>query len=266
MFQFIDHPKFPNEYAVCQNTGILKYKKAKARVYGDSYFSDEYKAQYNKTYYEDETNLRQLAAQRLSLLKNFPKSNPSQKPKLLELGSAAGFFLDEARKLGFEVQGFELSEREVAYSVSLGLNVQAKSFLEIPLDSFQNQMDVVAAFFVIEHIAEAELAWQRLAHWVKPGGVLLIAVPCFYGPTFQTNPEDWFRTHPSDHFYDYDKTSLKKLLSGLGFQLNYSRPLSYHPIRDRGILGKLPTKVYKTFADLFSYGDTVQIAAVKKTK
>ncbi|BDA79358.1 2-polyprenyl-3-methyl-5-hydroxy-6-metoxy-1,4-benzoquinol methylase [Leptospira kobayashii] len=264
LFSFVPYKKFPEYYDICSNTGILKFKKASYREYGDSYFMEEYQAQYKKTYYEDEANLRNLATRRIKVLRSLFGNNPKGK-KLLEIGSAAGFFLDEARKIGFSVQGLELSEREVEYSkVTLGLDVEKKSVLDIPPESFKNSLDVIAAFFVLEHISDIESLWERLGSWTKSGGVVFLAVPSFFGPSFQTNPDEWFRTHPGDHFFDYDLRSLKKLLSSLGFAVKYARPMSYHPSRDLGLLGRLPVLGYKFYSDRFCYGDTIQVAAIKK--
>jgi SAM-dependent methyltransferase len=184
---------------------------------------------------------------------------------LLEIGSAAGFFLEEAKKLGFQTKGYELSEKEVEYSVSkLSLDVTARSILSVPETTYSNQLDALCAFFVIEHIPQIEELWSRIATWVRPGGVVYLAVPSFFGPTFETNPKAWFETHPSDHFYDYDLRSLKKLLSILGFRLKYARPMSYHPKRDLSLRGRLPTWAYKLYSNQTCYGDTIEVAFQKK--
>jgi len=238
----------------------LRYKLALKREYGDSYFSEEYKAQYNKTYYEDEPNLRQLAKKRLELL----GSEKVHGLKLLELGCAAGFFLDEARKLGARAKGYELSTKEVSFAKALGLDVEVKDFLSIPVSSEKEKWDILVGFFVIEHMQDIDGVWERLVSWLRPGGRLLLGLPSAYGPSFVTNPEEWFQAHPKDHFFDYSPRSLKKLLSSLGFTIDYLKPLSYHPNRHKGILSRLPLGLYRNLADFLVYGDTLQILASKK--
>ncbi len=257
---------FGEYYDICANTGVLKYKKAKHRDYGDSYFMEEYKSQYKKTYYEDESNLRNMASRRIDVLRSvFGVSGKGfAGKKILEIGSAAGFFLHEAEKAGFIGKGFELSGQEAEYSRNkLGLDVDQKSILEIPSQTYKNSWDVIAAFFVIEHISEIDSIWERLGDWLAPGGVLFLGLPCFFGPSFQTNPKHWFETHPEDHFFDYDLASLKKLLSILGLKVKYARPMSYHQSRDLGLRGRLPHWGYKLYSNHFCYGDTIQVAAQK---
>lgn len=262
LFSFEPHSKYPVQYDICSLTGVLRYKLAKSRIYGETYFLDEYFAQYKKTYYEDESNLRNMAKRRLSVLTKLGV-NPVQS-NLLEIGSAAGFFLDEAQKLGFQTKGLELSKREVDYSNRvLHLDVEQISVLDIPKSKWTAQFEAIAAFFVVEHIVEIEAIWERLATWLRPSGVLFLALPSFFGPSFLTNPTEWFRTHPEDHFFDYDVRSLKKLLSNLGFELKYVRPMSYHSYRDLGLRGKLPEWLYRIYANSFCYGDTIEVAAQK---
>jgi 2-polyprenyl-3-methyl-5-hydroxy-6-metoxy-1,4-benzoquinol methylase len=265
LFEFKAHSKFPEMYDACQSTGVLKFKPAVYRDYGDSYFMEEYKNQYKKTYYDDEINLRQMAVRRLSVVSSIYSGSVLGK-SLLEIGSAAGFFLSEAKQMGFETKGYELSPREVEYSRNkLSLDVDCESILNIKTDVYQNQVDVICAFFVLEHIQEIDALWERIASWIKKHGILFLAVPSFFGPTFQTNPSNWFETHPQDHFYDYDPSSLKKLLSILGFDLRYARPMSYHRKRDLGLLGRLPDWAYKLYSNQSCYGDTIELA-FQKTK
>lgn len=262
LFEFIPHKKFPEYYGECQHTGVLRYLPAKHREYGDSYFMEEYKSQYKKSYYEDEPNLRGMAKRRLHNLESVGVS-PIGK-SLLEIGSAAGFFLDEARRAGYETRGLELSPKEVEYSKStLGLAVDQTSVLSVESHLWKHSFDVIAAFFVIEHIEDIEGLWKRLGDWIRPGGHLYLAVPSSFGPSFQTNPKEWFLTHPSDHFFDYSVHSLKKLLSILGFEVNYVRPMSYHSYRDLGPRGKLPEWLYRLYANQFAYGDTIELIARK---
>ncbi|EOQ87937.1 methyltransferase domain protein [Leptospira yanagawae serovar Saopaulo str. Sao Paulo = ATCC 700523] len=232
---------------------------------------EEYMSQYKKSYYEDETNLRNMAKRRLTnLAKMVPfekgqRNGMFQNHSLLEIGSAAGFFLDEARQCGYHTRGLELSPKEVEYSKSkLGLTVERRSVLSVGEGEWNHSFSVITAFFVIEHLPDIEGIWNRLNSWLQPGGFLYLAVPSSFGPSFQTNPVEWFRTHPSDHFFDYSVHSLKKLLSILGFDVNYVRPMSYHSYRDLGLRGKFPEWLYRLYANQFAYGDTIELIARKR--
>jgi 2-polyprenyl-3-methyl-5-hydroxy-6-metoxy-1,4-benzoquinol methylase len=259
IFKTTPHPTFPEYYDICSDTGVCFYKHAESREYSSTYFMEEFKNQYKKTYYEDETNLRNLAKKRLNILKNYIK--PEGK-SILEIGCAAGFFLSEAESMGFEVKGIELSQTESDYALQiLKLNVKNCSLFDYQ-DS--NMYDVLAAFFVIEHIPDQEKVFDKIFSLLKPGGFLFLGIPSLFGPTFQTNPNEWFATHPKDHFVDYSISSLKLLLKKYKAEIVYQAPMSYHPSRDLGWRGKYPIKLmYKVLANLTCYGDTIQVLAKK---
>ena len=259
LFKITAHPKFPEYYTYCEKTGTCFYIPAKSRSYSNSYFMDEYKAQYKKTYYEDETALRQLAKRRLAILERFN----TKKTNLLEIGSAAGFFLDEAKKIGYKVKGIEISQSEVAYSRDkLGLDAESISFLDYTTDE---KFDCIAAFFVLEHFSDQEKVLTKIFSLLNEGGFVFLALPSLYGPTFSTNTDEWFKTHPEDHFADYSPLSLKKVFQYFEAKVLHCEPMSFHVSRDRGIRGRFPFKLfYNSLAKLTSYGDTIQILAKRR--
>lgn len=260
LFNFMPHSVYPNIYEVCQNTGVYRYLPARTRKYSESYFLQEYKEQYQKTYYQDEKNLRRLAKRRLYEL---TKYTVLRGKTLLEIGCAAGFFLDEAWKMGLDVRGLELSATESQYaSQELGLTVETLSFLDY---QSEGSFDILAAFFVLEHMDRQEEALCKIAQLVKPGGYLLLSLPSLAGPSYLGRRDQWFANHPEDHFYDYHPVSIKKTLAYFGMQTFYLRPMSYHQNRDRGWRRGLPLPFYKKLANYSCYGDTMQIIA-KKTQ
>lgn len=258
LFERVPHPQYPEEYDICKKTGVHFYKKAKTREYGASYFLDEFKAQYKKTYYEDEPNLRSLARKRLRVLENFREF---KKNRLLEIGCAAGFFLSEAKEMGWDGTGIEVSSPEVDYARSLGLDVRNESFLDY---SEELGFDVICAFFVIEHFPEQEMVWKKVFSLLNPGGMIFLGLPSLYGPSYQTNAKDWFATHPGDHFVDYDPISLGKIFETVNAKVVWKEPMSFHPKRDRGWRGQFPWRFfYKPLASLSCYGDTMEVLAKK---
>lgn len=89
-------------------------------------FIEDYKNQYGKTYEEDKENLKRLAKNRLDIIKDIKPEG-----KILDLGSAMGFFLKEASLNGYKTEGIEISEYAANYCVSnLNLNVHNISLLD----------------------------------------------------------------------------------------------------------------------------------------
>ncbi len=262
------------DYGVCPVSGTVYYLKAEAKTYEGDYFLAEYAAQYGRTYVEDEGHLRELARKRLALLGDGVAANritkpsakysrtqsevtPATAPRLLEIGCAAGFFLDEARSAGFRCEGLEVSSFAAQYGrEQLGLEIKTASFLDTTLETAA--YDLVAAFYVIEHFAEQRSVFEKIAGALKPGGAFLFAVPSTNGPLFEYSPGGWRSTHPSDHHADYSPASLRRVLPEYGMRLERVRPASYHPDRARGWKGALPAALYRAYANAFAYGDTIE--------
>ena len=256
IFDFVEDDRFPEFYKKCRNTGTFFYKKAVSREYTDSYFQEEYKKQYSKTYREDETNLRNLAKKRLSLLAKYAPLEG----KLFEIGCASGYFLDEAKKAGFAVSGIEISQSESAFARSIGLDVATVSMFDYAKD---DKFSVICAFFVLEHFPDLEQIFARISNLLLPGGLLFLGLPSAAGPVFSTNPTEWFKTHPTDHFYDFTPQAFKKTMQRTGLEVIHASPMSYHRERDKGWKGQLPEFLYRKLADLTCYGDTIHTIAKK---
>ncbi len=242
-----------------EKTGNVYYLDAKSLQYGSDYFLEEYSAQYGRTYFEDEPALREYAKQRLRMLSKYTLFHG----KLFEIGCAAGFFLDEARKSGYQVAGLELAEIALKYAVEkLGLDISPEAFENYSI--VKESYDVVAAFFVVEHLGDQRSAMTRISQMLRKGGYFIFSLPSAFGPAFQCNPDDWGESHPEDHFADYTPRGLKEIFPLYNMELVETRPFSYHPDRSCGlwkIAGKLG--LYNYFARRFCYGDTLLGIAVK---
>lgn len=240
--------------------GVVYYLAARSVDYGPDYFLQEYQQQYGRTYVEDQKNLRALSRRRLDLLARHLPPPAS----ILEIGCAAGFFLDEARARGYEVRGLEVSGFAQKYARhELNLNVTEGSF---PKDAPDQTFDCVAAFYVLEHFPDQKRALASIANLLKPGGVFLFALPSTNGPLFATDPQQWARTHPTDHFADYSPAALRKILPFYQLELLEARPGAFHPDRmRRRPYWKWFPGLYRSFATKRAFGDTMEgIAGYRK--
>ena len=243
-------------------SGTIYYLAAETRSYEGDYFLEEYAAQYGRTYIEDEEHLRMLARRRLALPGVLPESGAAS-ARLLEVGCAAGFFLDEARKLGFVPEGLEISEYAAQYGRdTLGLEIQARAFLDVELEPAA--YDVVAAFYVVEHFARQRTVFEKIAAALRPGGRFVFALPSCYGPLFEYSPEQWQSTHPTDHHADYSPRALRVVLQQYGLELHAVRPASYHQQRAKACKAWWPNWLYRRFADWRAYGDTLEGVAIRR--
>ena len=145
-----------------------------AIIYGDQYFSrdgDWVCGIFDADYISAEPQLREEAREILGMI-----ARPGG--RLLDIGCAGGFFLDEARKAGFAVAGIELNEVMAAHArEALSLDVAQGRIEDIPVDRFTTPFDVVVILDCLEHIPDPRGLMQKVAAWTQPDATLFIRGP-----------------------------------------------------------------------------------------
>ena len=96
----------------------------------------------------------------------------SKDTRLLEIGCASGFFLNEVKDNVKTVTGVELTKEYVKYAISKGLNVK-ESLDEIP----DNSCDLIFMFHVLEHIDDPVHFLKEVKRKLYENGKLIIEVP-----------------------------------------------------------------------------------------
>jgi 2-polyprenyl-3-methyl-5-hydroxy-6-metoxy-1,4-benzoquinol methylase len=135
--------------------------------------------------------------------------------RLLDVGCAAGYFLNAAR-LRYEVQGVELSRAAVAYARErLALNVFHGTLEAAALsdDSF----DVVTLIDVIEHLDNPRQTLRDIWRILKPGGLLYIVTPDVSSNVARLLGSKWWGLRPA-HVYYFSPKTLTALLNKTGFE------------------------------------------------
>lgn len=247
--------------------GVLYSLRAAALSYEADYFLADYERSYGKSYEEDEPNLRRMARSRLDFLHHGGGPSAGRTGRLLEIGCATGFFLDEARGRGYDVQGIEISHWACHTARRrFGLPVHCGSFLDPDAGdgTIAGSCDVVAAFYVIEHFADQKRVFERIASLLKPGGLFLCALPSTHGPLLECTPGKWLETHPADHYVDYSPVSLRRILPRYGMEAVRFRPASFHQERSCGLRRHIPAAAYRALARATGFGDTLEFVARKR--
>jgi SAM-dependent methyltransferase len=179
-------------------------------LYTDDYFEDY---SHGESYTADEAQRRYEARQRLEWMGGFTRPG-----RLMEIGAAAGIFLDEATNVGYDVFGIEPAPglAEIARS-RFGVDV-AVGFIEtatIPPEPF----DVVCAWHVLEHIREPQPALVRLREILKDDGLLFLEIPNIESYRARRLGPDWFHLDPKNHVGFYTIDHLRELLGQARFAL-----------------------------------------------
>lgn len=200
--------------------------------YEEDYFNKEYKNQYGRTYTADRQAILERNRIRHEQIKPFFTAKTH--PQLLEVGSAAGYFLKIMQEEEFSVRGWEISDTMSQYANARGLKTTKQDFFKgAKAHAKKNGQpyDVLAMFYVLEHLADQQEAWSQFQRMVRPGGFLLIAMPSAAGPTFRFHRKKWYETHPIDHAVDYTPAGLRAIGARFGFELRAAFSEGKHPQR-----------------------------------
>ena len=152
------------------------------------------------------------------------KSNlESSQINLLDVGAANGYFVELARKNGFNASGIEISAPAVQWAKKLDRPVILGTLEE--LDDARIY-DVITVLDVLEHIPEP-LNFLKIANQkLDSNGLILINVPYLGSYFSKISRKYWHAYLPPEHWIYFNKKSLHNLLALAGFEVAHTRVIS----------------------------------------
>jgi SAM-dependent methyltransferase len=137
---------------------------------------------------------------------------------LLDVGCAAGFLVDEARRRGWTAQGVDVSEAMTAWGRSnLDVPVQTLQFSDLDLPS--DSMDAVTMWDYIEHSTDPLADVTRARTLLRPGGVLALSTGDIGSFVARVSGVRWHLLTPRHHLFYFDRTTLRLLVEKAGLEL-----------------------------------------------
>ncbi|MBZ0291342.1 MAG: class I SAM-dependent methyltransferase [Anaerolineae bacterium] len=204
----------------CQQCGLVYVSprpdaKELYALYGETYFhNNESGVVGYSNYIKDEGNIRKTSNRRLTLLERF-----IQPGRLLDVGCAVGFFIDEAHKRGWQVEGLDVSSFAVEYARDhFGVDAQNGSLTE--LDYEPGAYDMVTMWDVIEHVPDPKAYIERAAQLLRPGGIVALATPDVDSLPARLTGKRWVGYKLSEeHIYYFSIKTLSQMLEAAGFEV-----------------------------------------------
>lgn len=136
--------------------------------------------------------------------------------RILDVGTGRGVLPGLMRERGWEARGTEISEIAARTALDLGLPVFVGDFLEAPYAAAS--FDVVVLWHVLEHIRDGHAALGKCRDLVRPGGLLVIAVPNLESLQAALTRRHWFHLDVPRHYFHFRLSSLRRLLREHGFR------------------------------------------------
>ncbi len=222
-------------YASCDECGLLRLDplpdpSSLAALYDADFFSAVSSGGY-VDYVGDENVHRRNARRHLRRLQEFGAPGT-----LVEIGSAAGFLLDEARHAGWEVRGVEISGAMIRETKErFGLEVaDGVSHVDLP----EASVDVVLANQVIEHVVNPLQILVAAQDLLRPGGILVVETWDIGSPLATLMRSKWQQITPPSVVWLWDRHQLMEMVGGAGFHQVSVKP-SMKWVSLRTVLGQL---------------------------
>ena len=182
--------------------------------YTEKYFHSNTNIGY-ANYIADEKNLRQNASDLLATI--FKTHKLSKNARILDVGCACGFLLDEAKAKYFAIPyGVEMSGFAYNYAIKkLCLENIYKNLSDSALQA--ESFDVAFLIGTIEHLIDPRSISQQIFNLLKPGGILAIT-------TIDT--KGWlplYALKPPEHLMYFNHDNLARMLRDIGFVVTYRK-------------------------------------------
>ena len=214
--------------------GILKCR-ACGYVSADMRLTDEeLVALYNEQFFTgaefsdyaaDEKFFRKNFRLRFKELEKF--LDPARHQRLLEIGSAYGFFLDEVRDEFESLQGIDITDAGVRHARErFQLDVVQADFLAH--DYGAQKFDVVCMWDTIEHLRAPNQYIEKIAAHTEPGALLAVTTADVDSLNARLRKGQWRMIHPPTHLHYFSVQTLARLLDNYGFDVIYNRYCGFY--------------------------------------
>jgi SAM-dependent methyltransferase len=140
---------------------------------------------------------------------------------VLDVGAGRGGFVESALRAGFRASGIEPSEQGAAAAAHRGAPVTRASIEDAEIAPAS--IDVLTMWHVLEHLEVPTAALARVAGWLKPGGVAVIAVPNLDSLQARIGGPHWFHLDVPRHRSHFTPAGLDALLAQAGLERTNSR-------------------------------------------
>lgn len=241
----------------------------------DCYYRTKPAAIYRRNYYfgrdyfnyiKEKPALKRNFRSRLSYIRKY-----ISRGQLLEVGSAYGYFLEEARKY-FSVTGVERNP-VVAEQSSRRLKVEIFGGDFEKFSHPGNTYDLVVSLDTIEHIPHPGIFIRHCASVLKKDGYLFLETGDVKSLVARLRGENWRLIHPPEHLNYFSRETIAKLLNKNGFSVIeihsvwFWRTIMQTIFRIFPITSHLPPKMQNLFLKLIyplNLGDLMFITARRR--
>ncbi|MGB0757170.1 MAG: class I SAM-dependent methyltransferase [Patescibacteria group bacterium] len=206
--------------AVCDLDFVWPIPESIADIYSEDYFykNEETEGFGYTRYNEDKEAMRTVFEKELSHFES-----RVQKKTIFDVGAATGYFLDIAKKRGWQTAGSEIS----SYGYEAAKTQGHDMFLGLlPEYTTENTYSLVTMWDVLEHVDDCSGYIKKVNSMLETGGYVLINTIDKSSVWARLWGRKWNMIIPPEHVLFFSKKSLIKLLRQNGFSIVTIKRLS----------------------------------------
>ncbi|MBI2766604.1 MAG: class I SAM-dependent methyltransferase [Chloroflexi bacterium] len=219
VFETLPNPRLAH-LCRCATCGLVQARTfpdadALRKVYREEYFKSADSASTGYDDYErDRYCILKTAARRLDTIERFSPT----RGHLLDVGCALGFFLEEAKSRGWQVDGVDISEHAVKFANErLGIPARVGMLEEAGYEP--GSFDVVTMWDVIEHVPAPVSVLSLARTLLKPGGLLVLSTPDVGSTVAKLTGARWMGFKlAEEHLYYFSRKTVTLALEKGGYQ------------------------------------------------
>jgi len=136
--------------------------------------------------------------------------------RLLDVGSATGFFMNIAKSRGFDVFGVEMSDFAAEKGRKTGLDIVTG---DLSTPHFPDEyFDIITMFDVLEHVTDPKATLLEARRILVKDGLLVINTPDAESFWAKILGKHWQLIMPPEHIHYFSPKNLSEYLSKNGFE------------------------------------------------
>lgn len=210
----------------CRQCGLGRTQTS--NFYPETYYTGEYfnggRIDGYPDYLGSEHVLRSEFARTIHFIRKF-----TPRGRLLEIGCAFGFFLNEAQRY-YDVAGIEVCQEAAAYARSRDLKVQCEPVTDQSL-THMGRSDVVVMLDVIEHLEDPPAIMAAVGRHLAPGGIIILTTGDFSSLAARLLGRHWRLMTPPQHLWFFTPQSMRALAHSAGLHVaSIDRPWKNVPL------------------------------------
>lgn len=227
-------------YSICHNCLSLFLINPPKQDKVNKYYEN------NFIYDLDEITNKRIQEQAIKIINQLIKLNPEGK-KLLDIGSAHGFLLNEAKKYEIDTIGIEPSKKLFLATKSKNKIINS-SFDDVNIKQV-GTFDFITSIHVIEHLENPTIFAEKVYKLLNKKGILVVETPNFDSWLRIIENESYTFLTPPDHLFIFSIKSLKKIFPEPKWKIILIEQYTY-PEHLIGIIRKIKNMLFNKYKSL----------------